>query len=111
MLKADEFSSVFSFRRAVFGEFFQIQVRPNGMLHPRLGMIVSKKIERLAVYRNLARRIVREVFRTHAGELSGLDLVVRLKKPLRRDAASGARQELCKLVGRASHVSSSDRAD
>lgn len=111
MLRADEFSSVFSFRRAVFGEFFQIQVRPNGRMHPRLGMIVSKRIERLAVYRNLAKRIVREVFRAHCREIDGLDLVVRLRKPFRRDRAAEARLELCKLIGRATHVSDPDRSD
>lgn len=111
MLKADEFSSVFSFRRAVFGEFFQIQVRPNGGEHPRLGMIVSRKTERRAVYRNLAKRVIRECFRTRRAEIGGVDVVVRLRKPFRRDGAGEARQELHKLIGRVAHVPALDRTD
>lgn len=111
LLKADEFSSVFSFRRAVFGEFFQVQVRPSGREHPRLGMIVPKKTERRAVYRNLAKRIIRECFRTRSGEIGGADVVVRLRKSFRRDRAGEARQELHILISRVAHVPALDRTD
>jgi len=43
--------------------------------HPRLGLVVAKKHFKLAVERNLIKRIVRESFRTHDFDQS-LDLVV-----------------------------------
>ena len=111
MLKADEFSSVFSFRRSFIGEFFQVQVRPNGRAHPRLGLVVSRKMEKRAVYRNLAKRIVREYFRMHLNEFWGLDVVVRLRKPFRRDGLAEARLDLQKLAVRVAHGAALDRTD
>jgi ribonuclease P protein component len=49
-----------------------------------LGLIVARKIERLAVNRNRIKRKLREAFRAQQGELAGLDLVVRLRRPLRQ---------------------------
>jgi ribonuclease P protein component len=46
----------------------------------RIGITVSKKIAPLAVSRNYARRIVREVFRRHAEKFVSLDVVVRVQK-------------------------------
>ena len=111
MLQADEFSSVFSFRRAVAGEFFQVQFKPNGRGHPRLGMIVPKKTERLAVYRNFTKRIIRELFRTRCLEINGLDIVVRLRKPFRGDKLIQVRQELHELIGKVIDVAVVDRTD
>ncbi|HQT26366.1 MAG TPA: ribonuclease P protein component [Burkholderiales bacterium] len=111
LLKADEFSSVFSFRRGVSGEFFQIQVKPNGLSHPRLGMVVGRKTEKLAVNRNFAKRVVREYFRANPEKFEGLDVVVRLRKPLRKACPAVVRQELHELASRVGHVASLDRAD
>jgi ribonuclease P protein component len=44
-----------------------------------LGLIVARKIERLAVSRNKVKRLLREAFRTRQEDLAGLDLVVRLR--------------------------------
>ena len=43
----------------------------------RLGVVTSKKVSRRAVDRNLARRRLREAFRTHRDELTGaVDVVL-----------------------------------
>lgn len=60
----------------------------------RIGITVSKKIAPLSVTRNYARRIVREVFRRHAGEFAGLDIVVRVQKPFPKKALSSIENEM-----------------
>ena len=78
----EEFSSVLRFRCSTTGEFFQVFAKPNNLVYPRLGLIVAGKIEHLAVNRNRVKRLLRELFRTRQQQLAGLDLVVRLRRPL-----------------------------
>ncbi|HEX7234090.1 MAG TPA: ribonuclease P protein component [Nitrosospira sp.] len=77
--QADEFSSVLRLRCSANGEFLQVFAKPNNLVHSRLGLIIAGKVERLAVNRNRAKRLLREIFRTRQQELAGLDLVVRLR--------------------------------
>jgi ribonuclease P protein component len=49
---------------------------PNKLENARLGMAISKRVLKNAVDRNRIKRIVRESFRCHQRELSGLDIVV-----------------------------------
>ena len=77
--QAEEFSSVIRFRCSASSEFLQVFAKPNNLVHSRLGLIVAGKIERLAVNRNRAKRLLREVFRARQRDLAGLDLVVRLR--------------------------------
>jgi ribonuclease P protein component len=46
----------------------------------RLGLIVAKRHLKQAVKRNYIKRAIRESFRQHQERLSGLDLVVLLKR-------------------------------
>lgn len=53
-----------------------VYCRPNRRGHNRLGVTVSAKLGH-AVVRNRVRRRIREIFRTHTGELAqGYDLIV-----------------------------------
>ncbi|MCC6878294.1 MAG: ribonuclease P protein component [Rhodocyclaceae bacterium] len=76
--KTDEFSSVFAFRRALRGKYFELLYRPNAAVSARLGVVIAKKFVRSAVNRNQIRRIVRESFRLSRGGLPQRDIVVRL---------------------------------
>ncbi|MFC4160413.1 ribonuclease P protein component [Chitinimonas lacunae] len=100
LLKTDEFSSVFSLRQTKANEFFQLWLRPNGFDRARLGVVVAKRVVRHAVGRNFIKRTVREQFRLHAHELSGFDLIVRAKRPVRRSESAAARTALLKLFAR-----------
>jgi ribonuclease P protein component len=53
--------------------------RSNGLLHARLGVVISKAAIRRAVSRNWHRRVIRESFRQHKETLKGLDIVVLLR--------------------------------
>ena len=78
--KADEFSSVFSFRCSVGGLFLQVLAKPNNLDYARLGIIVSRKISKRAVDRNYIKRALREYFRLNQRECGNLDVVVRVRK-------------------------------
>lgn len=59
---------------------------PNKLENARLGMAISKRVLKNAVDRNRIKRIVRESFRSHQQELSGLDIVVMCRDEVKRMA-------------------------
>lgn len=75
-----------------------VYAKPASSNHARIGITVSKKIAPLSVSRNYARRIVREVFRRHADDFAGLDIVVRVQKPLPKKAQGLIETELLGLL-------------
>lgn len=79
--KADEFSSVFVFRKVRIGSYFKLHFKPNSLDVSRLGFMVSKKIHKRANHRNYMKRIIREYFRTHQHSWIPTDLIVRVQKP------------------------------
>lgn len=90
---AKEFSSVIEFRCAENSEFLQIFAKPNNLLHLRLGLVVAGKVERLAVKRNRIKRVLRAVFSEQQQDVVGLDLVIRLRRPVARGDSSRVRDE------------------
>ena len=68
---------------------FTVLCRKNEEHEARLGLAIAKKHCRLATGRNRLKRIVRESFRKHRAELTGLDIVV-----LNRPEAAQADNEL-----------------
>jgi ribonuclease P protein component len=93
-----EFSSVIRFKCAESSNFLQIFAKPNNLFYSRLGLIVASKVERLAVKRNLAKRILRTVFIEQQKDFVGLDLVVRLRCPVTRGNSSGIKDEYKALL-------------
>lgn len=61
------------------GANFQVSALPNGRDAARLGLIVAKKVEPLAVRRNYFKRLVRETFRRQLQGIGALDVVVQLR--------------------------------
>lgn len=62
-------------------------MKPNGLGYERLGLIVSKKIERHAVKRNWIKRILRETFRRNrfSDRTNEIDWIIRLRRPVARN--------------------------
>jgi ribonuclease P protein component len=75
-----EYKPVFRSSCRSVDNYFIVIARNNGMQHARLGMAISGKRVRLAVYRNRLKRIIRESFRKHQVLLSGMDIVVTTNK-------------------------------
>lgn len=77
LLTAGEFKSVFDdVILKVPDQRILILARPNGLDHPRLGFVISKKNVRRAVKRNHVRRIIRESFRLNQQQLPSVDMVI-----------------------------------
>ncbi|BEV72634.1 hypothetical protein THUN1379_21160 [Paludibacterium sp. THUN1379] len=77
-------------RQARSNALFQVFARPNDLGHPRLGLVVGKKVAKRAVRRNYIKRTVREWFRLNQHQLGGMDFVVRSKLVFDRDKSSEA---------------------
>lgn len=87
--------------RRVSGPNFQLCALPNGCGAARLGLIVGKKAEPLAVRRNYLKRLLREAFRRRLQEIGALDVVVQLRGGSgRRPAGRALREELQGLFER-----------
>ena len=107
LLRTDEYSSVFAFRRTLRSGHFLLHYRPRAAEEPqgaRLGLVVAKRYLRRAVDRNLVRRLAREQFRLMRSQFRSADLVVRLAgrpEPLdRRMLASELRAVFGKFAAR-----------
>lgn len=98
--KTDEFSSVFNFRKRISGDHLSMHYMPTAAGFPRLGVIVGKKTARRAVQRNYMKRLLRELFRHHRQQLSGVDILVRVHKPFSHVEYLAISAEFSILLGR-----------
>jgi ribonuclease P protein component len=80
IVKTDDFSSVFNFRKRISGQFITLHYQYNQHSGSRLGLIVGKRTARLSVQRNYMKRILREMFRRYRADLPNLDIVIRAQK-------------------------------
>ncbi len=90
--KTDEFSSVFAFRCRTSGAFFQVFAKPNGGQGPRLGLVVSRRVNRM-------KRVLRELFRKVRPTLPSLDWVVRVHTGFVDIASDRVEGELMRQFG------------
>lgn len=101
LLKTEDFSSVFALRRVHNGRWLQIWRMPNDLAHPRLGLVVSKKIAKRANKRNYMKRLLREWFRLHRSQLQAEDWVIRVRAPFDAQSRLAVCAELAGWAGRA----------
>jgi len=80
MIKTDDFSSVFNFRKRISAQYLAMHYQPNALQHARLGLVIGKKTAKLAVSRNYMRRVLREFFRLQQHEICHADLIIRAQK-------------------------------
>lgn len=73
-------------------DLIQIYAKPNGFVYSRVGLIVSKKIERYAVKRNWIKRILRETFRKNRQDeyahFKKMDWVIRLRRHVSKNESA-----------------------
>jgi len=100
LIKTDEFSSVFNFRKRIFANFIALHYLPNQLGIARLGLVVGKKVAKNAVDRNYMRRVLRECFRLQQHEIPALDLVVRVQKKFDKKDFIQIKQEFDEAIGK-----------
>ena len=84
LVKTDDFSSVFNLRKRIANKHLVMRYRPNDKNGARLGLIVAKKIVKLAAQRNYMRRVLRELFRLKQHELPAVDVVIQVQKVFKK---------------------------
>jgi len=82
LLKPAEFKRVFELRQSAHNAHFGIYTAKNTLGHPRVGLVVSKKVSKKAVVRNRIKRQIRENFRLQKASLGAHDFVIVAKAPL-----------------------------
>ena len=98
LLKTDEFSSVFNFRKRISGRYLVLHYQYTDLAHARLGLVVGKKVAKRAVDRNYMKRVLREQFRLSQALLPGLDLVARPQLRFSHAQFAEIEQEFAGLV-------------
>ncbi len=98
MIKTDDFSSVFNFRKRISTDHLVLHYQPNQLKHPRLGLVVGKKTAKLAVSRNYMRRVLRELFRLQQHDIPHADIILRVQKKFNKADFQGIKQEFTGLM-------------
>jgi ribonuclease P protein component len=87
--------------RSLSDGLFRVRAAPNGLPHGRLGIIVSKRMSKLAPERNRMKRLVREAWRLHQAAFpTGVDWIVIPKGNLSRKTLKDVEASLTALAGR-----------
>ena len=100
LIKTDEFSSVFNFRKRISAQHLAIHYQPNTKEHARLGLVVGKKTAKSSVSRNYMRRVLRELFRLNQQEICHVDLVIRVQKKFDKKAFGQIKLEFDSLIAK-----------
>jgi ribonuclease P protein component len=85
-------------QRALINSWFAVHSESNSEEHARLGMSVSKRVLPAATQRNVAKRMIRECFRSNARHGLSRDVVVRLRKTLSKKDLPIARITLSEML-------------
>jgi ribonuclease P protein component len=97
-----QFQAVFGEGSRVSGNYFRLQARLSAEAEQaRLGVTVSKRVDKLAVGRNRIRRQIKESFRGMRAQLPAGDYVVLAKPEAAKADNAALRAELLSLFERA----------
>ena len=102
MRKPAEFRTVYESGRRFDGRLMTAFVLPTQLEQHRLGITASRKMSRLAVKRNRAKRLLREAFRLTGSELNGLknryDWVFNARRLIVEEKADAVAADLRRII-------------
>lgn len=107
LTKTDEFSSVFGFRKRMYGAWLIANYKPNTLTKHRFGLVVPKKVAKHAVRRNYMKRVLRSLLQQSLPVNAGSDIVFQVKKSFTNQDYPKVSQELHYLLGKINKLSSS----
>jgi ribonuclease P protein component len=97
-----EFRAVYEGGRRFDGRLVTAFVLANQLEQHRLGITASRKMSRLAVKRNRAKRLLREAFRLNGSELAGLgnryDWVFNARRLIIQEKAEAVAADLRRII-------------
>ena len=97
-----QFQAVFAVGRRLSGQYFRLHAQlPEAAAAARLGVTVSKRVDKTAVGRNRIKRQTRECFRQLKSQLPPGDYVVLAKPEAAKAESAALRRELLSLFERA----------
>ena len=100
--KSAEFRLVYGEGKRFEGRLVTVFVLSTGLSQHRLGITASRKMSRLAVKRNRAKRLLREAFRLTGSELNGLrnryDWVFNTRRLIIEEKAEALAAELRRII-------------
>ncbi len=94
-----EFKQVFDKSKKIHFKEFTVYCHQRDINSARLGIAVSKKVDKRAVIRNTIKRVIRESFRIKHGQLPGWDIVIVARAAI-KDLTN---QQLTELLERVWH--------
>lgn len=83
------------------GRYVQIVTAPAAKRTGRVGFVVGRKVLARAVDRNRLKRVLREFLRSSRPDVGTFDLVIRLKRPVTREALPEVAHEAAALIRKA----------
>ena len=98
IIKTDDFSSVFNFRKRFSSQYLAMHYQPNTLQYVRLGLVIGKKVAKLSVSRNYMRRVLREFFRLNQYDICHVDLIIRVQKEFGKVNFIQIKQEFNSLI-------------
>ena len=97
-----EYQAVFSEGSRVSGAYFRLHLaQGEAFPKPRLGIAVSKRVDKSAVARNRIKRVCRDYFRLHQQDFRAAEYVLIAKPDAAKTLATAWRADLEKLFHRA----------
>ena len=89
----------------------QIVTAPAAQRIGRVGFVVGRKVLARAVDRNRLKRVLREFLRSSRPAVGAFDLVIRLKRPVTREALVEVANEAAALIRAAVNAPPADRRE
>lgn len=91
-----QFKKIFRNAKRLSSNYFTMFFKANDLDHPRLAIVITKRLVRDAVDRNRLKRVIKESFRLHQHMLSGYDVLIIASKGIKQLDNKGLTQCLKK---------------